>query len=249
MAACHPIRVVFREAGHRRLTQESGGVAAAYGASSRAGWLGGIPPAPPARKSACLRPRHSCLPGTPRVLPPESAPRARPAVGAPVGRTLAGRYDSDEQRGRDGQGCAREPHNAGPLREAFHKTRHEASGVDARDVRGGKRIRVQGAQAVFRQAILRVKTRRSRARLLAASPVSRRCLALGKSAGCKCGGYRGRKLTAPHAKGCGGKATHRPPDVNLRPRAGTFRRNPSQTERTVTPKSDATRTAHSPSPD
>ena len=133
--------------------------------------------------------------------------------------------------------------------EAFHKTRHEASGVDARDVRGGKRIRVQGAQAVFRQAILRVKTRRSRARLLAASPVSRRCLALGKSAGCKCGGYRGRKLTAPHAKGCGGKATHRPPDVNLRPRAGTFRRNPSQTERTVTPKSDATRTAHSPSPD
>ena len=121
--------------------------------------------------------------------------------------------------------------------------------MDARDVRGGKRIRVQGAQAVFRQAILRVKTRRSRARLLAASPVSRRCLALGKSAGCKCGGYRGRKLTAPHAKGCGGKATHRPPDVNLRPRAGTFRRNPSQTERTVTPKSDATRTAHSPSPD
>ena len=121
--------------------------------------------------------------------------------------------------------------------------------MDARDVRGGKRIRVQGAQAVFRQAILRVKTRRSRARLLAASPVSRRCLALGKSAGCKCGGYRGRKLTAPHAKGCGGKATHRPPDVHLRPRAGTFRRNPSQTERTVTPKSDATRTAHSPSPD
>ena len=121
--------------------------------------------------------------------------------------------------------------------------------MDARDVRGGKRIRVQGAQAVFRQAILRVKTRRSRARLLAASPVSRRCLALGKSAGCKCVGYRGRKLTAPHAKGCGGKATHRPPDVNLRPRAGTFRRNPSQTERTVTPKSDATRTAHSPSPD
>ena len=121
--------------------------------------------------------------------------------------------------------------------------------MDARDVRGGKRIRVQGAQAVFRQAILRVKTRRSRARLLAASPVSRRCLALGKSAGCTCGGYRGRKLTAPHAKGCGGKATHRPPDVNLRPRAGTFRRNPSQTERTVTPKSDATRTAHSPSPD
>ena len=56
--------------------------------------------------------------------------------------------------------------------EAFHKTRHEASGVDARDVRGGKRIRVQGAQAVFRQAILRVKTRRSRTRLLAASPVS-----------------------------------------------------------------------------
>ena len=93
--------------------------------------------------------------------------------------------------------------------------------MDARDVRGGKRIRVQGAQAVFRQAILRVKTRRSRTRLLAASPVSRRCLALGKSAGCKCGGYRGRKLTAPHAKGCGGKATHRPPDVNLRPRAGT----------------------------
>ena len=121
--------------------------------------------------------------------------------------------------------------------------------MDARDVRGGKRIRVQGAQAVFRQAILRVKTRRSRARLLAASPVSRRCLALGKSAGCKCVGYRGRKLTAPHAKGCGGKATHRPPDVHLRPRAGTFRRNPSQTERTVTPKSDATRTAHSPSPD
>ena len=118
--------------------------------------------------------------------------------------------------------------------------------MDARDVRGGKRIRVQGAQAVFRQAILRVKTRRSRARLLAASPVSRRCLALGKSAGCKCVGYRGRKLTAPHAKGCGGKATHRPPDVHLRPRAGTFRRNPSQTERTVTPKSDATRTAHSP---
>ena len=108
---------------------------------------------------------------------------------------------------------------------------------------------MQGAQAVFRQAILRVKTRRSRARLLAASPVSRRCLALGKSAGCKCVGYRGRKLTAPHAKGCGGKATHRPPDVHLRPRAGTFRRNPSQTERTVTPKSDATRTAHSPSPD
>ena len=93
--------------------------------------------------------------------------------------------------------------------------------MDARDVRGGKRIRVQGAQAVFRQAILRVKTRRSRTRLLAASPVSRRCLALGKSAGCTCGGYRGRKLTAPHAKGCGGKATHRPPDVNLRPRAGT----------------------------
>ena len=121
--------------------------------------------------------------------------------------------------------------------------------MDARDVRGGKRICVQGAQAVFRQAILRVKTRRSRARLLAASPVSRRCLALGKSAGCKCVGYRGRKLTAPHAKGCGGKATHRPPDVHLRPRAGTFRRNPSQTERTVTPKSDATRTAHSPSPD
>ena len=121
--------------------------------------------------------------------------------------------------------------------------------MDARDVRGGKRIRVQGAQAVFRQAILRVKTRRSRARLLAASPVSRRCLALGKSAGCECVGYRGRKLTAPHAKGCGGKATHRPPDVHLRPRAGTFRRNPSQTERTVTPKSDATRTAHSPSPD
>ena len=53
--------------------------------------LGGIPPSPPARKSACLRPRHSCLPGTPRVPPPERAPRQRPAVGAPVGTTLAGR--------------------------------------------------------------------------------------------------------------------------------------------------------------
>ena len=79
-------------------------------------------------------------------------------------------------------------------------------------------------------------SRRMRRRLLSARPAP--------PAGCKCVGYRGRKLTAPHAKGCGGKATHRPPDVHLRPCAGTFRRNPSQTERTVTPKSDASRTAH-----
>ena len=146
VAACHPIRVVFRGncpcvregpcrtpvAPRRRLTS-GGGMRRASGTGLRVSQvsfapekrrtctrplsggrtppaypgerrcrgrirrvftrrrLGGIPPAPPARKSACLRPRHSCLPGTPRVLPPESAPRPRPTVGAPVGRTLADR--------------------------------------------------------------------------------------------------------------------------------------------------------------
>ena len=37
------------------------------GASSRAGWLGGIPPAPPARESACPRARLSRPPLTPRA--------------------------------------------------------------------------------------------------------------------------------------------------------------------------------------
>ena len=127
---------------------------------------------------------------------------------------------------------------------------------EARGVRGGRERRARGqadSRAGGAGGIPPSHPAREDAPYAAvtppASPVSRRCLALGKSAGCKCGGYRGRKLTAPHAKGCGGKATHRPPDVHLRPRAGTFRRNPSQTERTVTPKSDATRTAHSPSPD
>ena len=138
---------LFREAGHRRLTQESGGGAAAYGASSRAGWLGGIPPSPPARKSACLRPRHSCLPGTPRVPPPERAPRSRPTVGAPVGRTLAGRTipaDSEDVLASDVPAnratpalCAKPSTRRGTRRQGW--TRETCAGASGFACRGRRR--------------------------------------------------------------------------------------------------------------
>ena len=48
----------------------------------------------------------------------------------------------------------------------FREAGHEASQVGRSGAAADKRICVQGAQAVFRQAILRVKTRRMRPRHL-----------------------------------------------------------------------------------
>ena len=50
--------------------------------------------------------------------------------------------------------------------ERFREAGHEASQVGRSGAAADKRICVQGAQAVFRQAILRVKTRRMRPRHL-----------------------------------------------------------------------------------
>ena len=123
------------------------GAVCGCGASSRAGWLGGIPPAPPARKSACLRPRHSCLPGTPRVLPPESAPRPRPTVGAPVGTTLAGRAipaDNGDVTARDVPAnrttpalCAKPSTRRGTRRQGW--TRETCAGASGFACRGRRR--------------------------------------------------------------------------------------------------------------
>ena len=110
--------------------------------------LGGIPPAPPARKSACLRPRHSCLPGMPRVPLPERASRSRPTVGAHVGRTLAGRAipaDNGDVTARDVLAnrttpalCAKPSTRRGTRRQGW--TRETCAGASGRFPRKATRL-------------------------------------------------------------------------------------------------------------
>ena len=135
------------------------------GASSRAGWLGGIPPAPPARESACPRARLSRPPLTPRA---SSCGRLRaegrrcavrghiPSRHVPVVRRDRPRLES----------CPQAHQRPALVAKRFREAGHEASQVGRSGAAADKRICVQGAQAVFRQAILRVKTRRMRPRHL-----------------------------------------------------------------------------------
>ena len=64
------------------------------------------------------------------------------------------------------ESCPQAHQRSALIAKPFREAGHEASQVGRSGAAADKRICVQGAQAVFRQAILRVKTRRMRPRHL-----------------------------------------------------------------------------------